>query len=443
MAWAHTQLVSSTPPAGSTITVSPKELRLWFNEAPELVMTVVTLADSGGRLVTLGPIERVIDSTLTLRVKVMSPLADGRYVVKWKTFGADGHAAQGEYSFLVFLNAPAHRVATQPASVTTVDSTVPAAVREKSAQRAPKPRRDSLPFIVVRTILFTTMLAMIGAVVFRTAVLPRTPGSDKEGRARLLVQIAGSSALASFAFLAAALVRLFLQNHMVEYGLEIDVPIREIIFHSRWGVGWLTITGSVSVAALGFILASRRKDAGWVFAAIGCLGLSAGMSIGGHPEATDHFKALSMVSNSVHAFAAGGWLGTLLWFTWSAMPYLQSTGDGRAQRLKYMTNAFSPVALTCVAIVALTGLVNAWLRLGTLNELWESLYGQVLMAKLAFAGVVANFGYVNWRRVRPRLGAKSGATALLTSTARSELAFSIFVIITTAVLVALPAPGAP
>ena len=104
-----------------------------------------------------------------------------------------------------------------------------------------------------------------------------------------------------------------------------------------------------------------------------------------------------------------------------------------------MVSAFSPVALLCAAIVLLTGIISAWLRLGAIAPLWTSGYGRVLLLKLALLSGVAGTGAYNWLRVRPALGTPE-ATARFRKSATVELAVGIAVIVVTAVLVALPTP---
>jgi len=111
----------------------------------------------------------------------------------------------------------------------------------------------------------------------------------------------------------------------------------------------------------------------------------------------------------------------------------------RAHRVASLVTAFSPVALGSAALVVLTGLVSAWLRLGSIPALWSTSYGQVLLVKLLFLLGVIGTGFYNWRVVQPALGSDA-ATARFRRSASSELAIGAIVIVVTAVLVAMPTP---
>jgi methionine-rich copper-binding protein CopC len=45
-AWAHALLKRSEPAAGSKVASSPRLIRLWFSEQPELSMTFISLKDA-------------------------------------------------------------------------------------------------------------------------------------------------------------------------------------------------------------------------------------------------------------------------------------------------------------------------------------------------------------------------------------------------------------
>jgi putative copper resistance protein D len=116
-----------------------------------------------------------------------------------------------------------------------------------------------------------------------------------------------------------------------------------------------------------------------------------------------------------------------------------ASGESRGARVALLVRAFSPAALWFAALVTATGVVSAWLRLGTVPALWGTSYGQVLLLKLALLAGVAGTGLYNWKRVQPALGTE-GATDRLARTATIELGIGLVVIIVTAVLVAMPTP---
>jgi putative copper export protein len=287
--------------------------------------------------------------------------------------------------------------------------------------------------VVVRALLFITMLAALGAVAFRLVVLPRAGGLEIGVREGLASSIAARGAVASALLVVLLLATLMLQARLVANNSAALTGMERIALDSRWGAAWATQLAGGVLALVGFVL-GRRTRAGWLFAALGAGAIAIGASLGGHAGASDHLYALGVLADALHVVGAAGWLGALLWLVLS-LPVVSTHEKGVAT----IVNAFSPMALAFAALVALTGLVNAWLRLGSIPALWSSSYGQVLLVKLALLAGVALVGLYNWRRMRPAID-RGVVTPRFVRSATVELAFAVAVILVTAVLVATPTP---
>ncbi len=96
----HNHLVKSSPIAGESLTASPPEIRLWFNERPEIPFTSVTLltADST-KIVTIKAVKTT--DSMAVAAPLATPLTPGSYLVTWRTAGRDGHAIRGTYRFSI------------------------------------------------------------------------------------------------------------------------------------------------------------------------------------------------------------------------------------------------------------------------------------------------------------------------------------------------------
>ena len=101
-AQAHTELKSSTPKDGATVTKAPAEVTLVFTESINRQFVTVVVTGPGGRKAaegkpsTKGP---VVTQPLT------ADLPNGRYAVAFRVVSSDGHPVSGELHFT--LNAPA------------------------------------------------------------------------------------------------------------------------------------------------------------------------------------------------------------------------------------------------------------------------------------------------------------------------------------------------
>jgi putative copper export protein len=153
----------------------------------------------------------------------------------------------------------------------------------------------------------------------------------------------------------------------------------------------------------------------------------------GHPAAADS-ASIAIGLDAVHVMAAGGWGGTLLILTLVAVPQAVSLrGDQRANALRSLLRAFTPLALTCAAVLLLTGATEAWLQIGSIPGLWNSRYGLALLRKLVLVMVVGALGAWHWRVAQPALGSDRSIATLRWSMAR-DVAALLGVIALTAIL---------
>jgi putative copper export protein len=110
--------------------------------------------------------------------------------------------------------------------------------------------------------------------------------------------------------------------------------------------------------------------------------------------AVDH-RALAVASIAVHVAAATVWVGGLVGLTLvvsRARPSLQRA-----------VARFSALALGCVTALLLTGVMNAWLRLGSWQMLWADAYGRLVAAKALALTVLSLVGFIHRRRTIPAL----------------------------------------
>jgi hypothetical protein len=94
----HTHLVKAEPGVDSTVKVAPKQIRLWFNEAPEAVLSAATLLKSDNSPVATVKMAAT-DDILSVAGSIPVVLEPGSYQVLWRTGSKDGHAVRGKYSF--------------------------------------------------------------------------------------------------------------------------------------------------------------------------------------------------------------------------------------------------------------------------------------------------------------------------------------------------------
>lgn len=155
-------------------------------------------------------------------------------------------------------------------------------------------------------------------------------------------------------------------------------------------------SGRALIAQIGFLLASAVLA--WVARTLTALRMAlflavAGtttLALGGH-AASESGHGLAMFSMTAHIAAASLWVGGLAGVAWLAI----AAGD----RLHVVARRFSNLALICAAVVAVSGVASALARVPDLVALPSSLYGLVLLLKVAALGVLIGFGVLHRRRL--------------------------------------------
>ncbi|HEV7826710.1 MAG TPA: CopD family protein [Mycobacteriales bacterium] len=247
------------------------------------------------------------------------------------------------------------------------------------------------------------VLADGGAVVtvgllVAAAVLVSSPGDRLSGAAHWYVRAAGlAAAVWAVATVVAAVFTVsdILGRPVTE--LPGPGPLTDLA-QSRA----LLLTG---VLALGITVASVwvRGRTGAATLLVVAVAAVLPPSFTGHAaEAGDHGTAVS--SLVFHLVGVTVWVGGLFGLlTYASRRPGEGGGHDRSvsqtarrQALHAAARRFSAIAGVCVGVVAASGAVNAWVRLGSLTALFGTAYGRLVLAKTVAVLVLAVMGY--WHR---------------------------------------------
>jgi putative copper export protein len=293
-------------------------------------------------------------------------------------------------------------------------------------------------YAVARGLAYGATLALVGLAV-APAVLAR---AGLASRLDLPIRHRGArlGLVAAAVLLVATLLRLWYQaRSFLEPGEALTRDLIALVLGSgSWGTGWKLVAGIAVLLVLTWATPVLRQLGGVHRLLV--LGLLVATPFAGHGASAEAAAWRGIALHAVHLLGTGAWLGTLLVLSAAAFPViLVEAGEGREAELARVVRTFSPVALVGAGVAAGTGAVLAWDLVGSPGQLLASPYGRWLTAKLTVVGIVAGIGFRNWRVLTPRLG--GGAAVPLARSARVELGFGALILLATAVLVALEAPG--
>lgn len=142
------------------------------------------------------------------------------------------------------------------------------------------------------------------------------------------------------------------------------------------------------------LLHGRARLAAGILAAL----VLATVALSGHAVADKGVdRVVHVCADALHLLAAGAWLGALV-------PLIAMLGRAaEAPLARQATQRFSTLGLACMAALLLSGIVNAYYIVAEPAALVHSLYGRMLLAKVAIFLLILTLAAVNRLVLMPRL----------------------------------------
>jgi putative copper export protein/mono/diheme cytochrome c family protein len=179
-----------------------------------------------------------------------------------------------------------------------------------------------------------------------------------------------------------------------------------VLTQTHFGEAWMIRAGLIVVLAVCLVIQARtrRHPAGWI-GLVAAAAFVAALAWAGHGAATEDvpFDAIHLPADLLHLLATGAWLGALFPLVVLLAQACRDAGPPAVAVARTATLRFSILGISCVGTLIVTGVVNTWFLAGSVPALLGTLYGQLLLLKIAlFAAMIAAAG-VNQRRLLPCL----------------------------------------
>lgn len=255
--------------------------------------------------------------------------------------------------------------------------------------------RIGLP--VARTVLDLAEVLTVGLLLVAATMLPPASadvGDELVGHRARAVRFA---AAASTCWLLVGALVLVLTYADVA-GLPPSAPgfASQLGYYLRsFDLGRSAVASLVIVAlvSIGTMLATRTSTVGWL--AVGSVLALWPVALAGHASGSDDHQS-AVDSLAVHLVSVTFWVGGLAALVLLS-PWLKASLPVTVQR-------YSTLAGWCFVLVAVSGAVNAWLRLGSLAGLATS-YGALVMVKTLALVSLGTAGWWHRRVTIPGLAA--------------------------------------
>jgi putative copper resistance protein D len=296
--------------------------------------------------------------------------------------------------------------------------------------------------LLLRILHYAMLLGLFGLTAFYILALRRIAGAATDASVSRFV-----SANALIAPVIAATLML--------------VSIAAMMGQPVWLLEWATIKAMLVTTSIGYafiaqiifliigagaLLALRSPRAMRVAAPFYALALFT-VAWSGHAAATEGLWGLfHRLSDGLHLVAAGLWIGAIGWFVHLTFVSYRTPKQVAPAQLLTVMHRFAPLGVSLVAIVAVTGLINAQMIFGLFNSraVLETRYGWLLAIKLGFVGVMllgAARNAVLARRPQSAGESKAAILAKVRLSLATELA-SAFVILGLVAVLGMASPMA-
>lgn len=387
-AFAHAELLETTPGDDAVLDTAPESVELRFNEPVQVVDDAMRLFPGDGTPVPLTA--RSSDSAVI--IELPDELGNGAYTLAYRVVSADGHPIGGALTFQIGKG----------------EYAVPA-----SGAAAADPVVTETIVSVLTFVQYLGLLSLAGLVCFNRFVIRDQGSADL--RIRRLSRIAyGTAVVASLVLIPASGARVAgeeLVTYLPESGDLVFLPA------GTWmsGVAWQLVIAAVLVVGLGLaalLMHARaclpRLQLFGVLCAVGAL--SAPMLIG-HTQ-TVQPTWIMLLADLGHLVTGAFWVGGIIGLLCVLAAVRPETSDAEpgvhVHAVIEVVARFSRYALISVIVLAISGVVMAFLIVGSWGALFGSDYGRILLIKLGVVAAVIVLAAWNRLHVLPRISNQPG-----------------------------------
>ena len=260
--------------------------------------------------------------------------------------------------------------------------------------------------IAVRFGLYLDLMALFGLPLFALYGL-RGAERSPEGL-RVLRRFYSAAAVAGLLLSGLAILTLTASMSGVALGQVDASSILMLIFETSIGLAWLArMAALILFLGVAQIANPGSRFSGPALALLGGVALAT-LAWSGHGAMTEGTAGTAhLVSDIVHLLAAGVWLGALLALSYLLFRPSRSVTSAHVEVSHRALASFAFVGTGVVTILVFTGLVSSGFLIGVegAGSILESLYGQLLVAKLLLFLVMLALAAINRYRMTPALEA--------------------------------------
>lgn len=402
--YGHAFVTNSNPSPSQSITVSPKQIDVYFSEPVDLRYSDLKVLDSSGKQVEVGKVSYKGNDELSLEVSV-PVLKDGTYTVSTSVLSQiDGHVTENAFVFAV----------GQAVIPTNITSSAPSSTLY-------------LPEAIARFPALLAQVMIVGAAFANLWIwrplsnISTLTGPISQIRKNVNKNLSIYYLIASIILISSNFAILYFQAISINAGV-IDV------LGTKFGTV-LVERSVISFIIFGIFLYEYRefrKNESHKFSKLESFGiliigiaLLATTSLIGHGASSQQVAPILL--DFVHNLTASIWIGGTFYLAFILIPKLRNSKMDwyyMLSILSVMIPRYSSLIVTLLGVLIVTGPFLLFVLEDNLSLVVGSLYGMFLVIKLLLAGLMVILGgyssvliysrVINLLKVSPIISSKPG-----------------------------------
>ena len=375
LAWGHPFTEKTIPNLSSNAPAGTTEVIVVFSQAVDIDFSEIKVFDNNGEQVDNRD-TRYHEGEESLIVTT-PPLQDGIYTASTKVLSKiDGHLVPGTFLFAVgdVIVDPSILESKGPEEIVYV----PGAAAK-------------FPGLVGQTIVLGAAVAslMVWGTQNKRTIMGKLEAVERIHHGRFML----TTGVGLVLVLVSDVLIIVVQS------VKLDASPFTVL-GTGFGAIWIARM-IMTVVLLGIWFAMNKKTtlSGRAHVPIlaASLALIATTSMVGHGSSLGGMAGLAL--DYVHNLVAAVWIGGIFYLVFTLLPALSGLADREKEHMSLaMVPRFSMLFVVSVGVVIVTGPVLMWLIESDVGLITESVFGQLVMLKIALAGIMVGMGgYVQFR----------------------------------------------
>lgn len=348
----------------------------------------------------------------------LQSIPPGVYVVIWRTQSADdGHILTGSFIF---------KVANPDGSIPSFNGALPGTNdlgSSTSGLSSGQLDGPSVFSLIMTTLVDLGVIFWVGAQLWRTFVLQLTDSEGLEEQEQHAIEKRANERFERIFSLPTLLV-ILLANLGILVGQALSITggnwlsafspalLAPLAADGRFGTYWTMreIVVLLAIALTLYMLFARRHSpivneiSSWAYLLLG-LALLIAVTMSGHAAAVNNnIMVYAVLGDWLHLLAASLWIGGMIFLAVVYLPVLRGRSlIEQARSLLAILPRYSPLAITGVIIMAVTGPFNATVHMDSFAQLLTTAYGRTLDIKVLLVAALLATSATHVGLLRPRL----------------------------------------